>query len=57
MRVFRDEDGEYLFDTRLDLFDSDEDGGGDISEDGDDDGTELVDNDVELRQLGFVITP
>jgi hypothetical protein len=55
--VFRDEDGEYLFDTQLDMFDSDEDVGGDIFEDGDDDGNELVEIDVELRQLGFVVTP
>jgi hypothetical protein len=48
---------EYLFDTQLDLFDSDEDVGGDIFEDGDDDGNELVEIDVELRQLGFVVTP
>jgi hypothetical protein len=57
MRVFRDEDGEYLFDTQLDLFDSDEDVGGDIFEDGDDDGNELVGIDLELRQFGFVVTP
>jgi hypothetical protein len=74
MRVFRDEDGEYLFDTQLDLFNSDElpitnyqlpnglinsdeDVGGDIFEDGDDDGNELVEIDVELRQLGFVGWP
>jgi hypothetical protein len=57
MRVFRDEDGKYLFDTQLDLFDRDEDVGGDIFEDGDGDGNESVEIDVELRQLGFVVTP
>jgi hypothetical protein len=41
----------------MDMFDSDEDVGGDIFEDGDDDGNELVEVDVELRQLGFVVTP
>jgi hypothetical protein len=35
MRVFRDEDGEYLFDTQLYLFDCDEDLGGVLFEDGD----------------------
>jgi hypothetical protein len=30
---------------------------GDIFEDGDDDGNELVEIDVELRQLGFVVAP
>jgi hypothetical protein len=28
MRVFRDEDGEYLFDTHSDMFDSDDAVGG-----------------------------
>jgi hypothetical protein len=50
MRVFRDEDGEYLFDTQLDLFDSDEDVGGDIFEDGDDDGNKFV----EIDRCGMV---
>jgi hypothetical protein len=57
MRVFRDEDGEYLCDTQLDLFDSDEDVGGDIFEDGDDDGNELVEIDVELRAIRFCCNP
>jgi hypothetical protein len=35
MRVFRDEDGEYIFDAQLDLFDSDEDVGSDLFEDDD----------------------
>jgi hypothetical protein len=55
--MFRDEDGEYLFDTQLDLFDSDEDVGDDLFEDGDDDGIDLVETDVELRQVGFIVTP
>jgi hypothetical protein len=42
MQGFRDEDGKYLFDTQMDMFDSDEDVGGDIFEDGDDDGNELT---------------
>jgi hypothetical protein len=41
----------------LDLFDGDEDVGGDLFEDGDKDGNELVEIDVELRQVGFVVTP
>jgi hypothetical protein len=39
------------------MFDSDEDVGGDIFKDGDDDGSELVEIDVKLRQFDFVITP
>jgi hypothetical protein len=57
MRVFRDEDEEYLFDTQLDMFVSDEDTNGGLFEDGDNDENELVEIDVELRQLGFVATP
>jgi hypothetical protein len=38
------------------MFDSDEDVGGDIFEDGDDDEHELVEIDVESRLLDFVIT-
>jgi hypothetical protein len=46
--VFRDEDGSII-DTQLDLFD--EDVGGDLFEDGDDDDdNELVEIDVESRQ-------
>jgi hypothetical protein len=33
---------EYLFDTQLNVFDSDEDVGGDLLEDGNDGGKELV---------------
>jgi hypothetical protein len=33
MRVFRDENGKYLFDTQLDMFESDEDVGGVLFED------------------------
>jgi hypothetical protein len=46
MQVFRGKDGEYLFDTQLDLIDSDEDVGGALFEDGDDDKHELVEIDV-----------
>jgi hypothetical protein len=47
-------DQAYSFNT---VIDSDEDVGGDLFEDGDDDGTELVKIDVELRQLGSIVTP
>jgi len=57
MRVFRDEDEEWLFDTHLDMLDSDEDIGSGLFEEGDNDEFELVEVDVELRQLGFVETP
>jgi hypothetical protein len=57
MRVFRDEDEEYVFDTQLDMFDSDEDTGSGLCEDGDHDENELVEIDVELRRLGSIATP
>jgi hypothetical protein len=40
----------------LDLFDSDEDVGGDIFEDGDDDGNGLVEI-CGSKAIGFVMTP
>jgi hypothetical protein len=61
MRVFRDEDGEYLVIHHWTyLIVRDEDGGGDLFEDGDGDDDEdnkLVEIDVESKQLGFVVTP
>jgi hypothetical protein len=47
----------HLFHTQFDVFDSDEDVGGDLFEDGDDGENELVETNVESRQLGFVVTP
>jgi hypothetical protein len=48
MRVFRNEDGEYLFDTQVGMFDSEEDVGGVLFEDGNDDENEVAEIDVEF---------